>query len=398
MKIAFISVGELPIPVTVGGAVESLIGNFIDQNEIEKEFNITVYSKYDKVAIKRIDKYKKTNFNFIKCSKIGNKLYFYYARIFNKLLNLNLSLRGNYLNKILKNLKNKNYDAIIIENDITFVKPIKEISEGKSKIYLHLHNDYLNKNTKNYKEVIDNCDGIIGVSNFIKNRVLTCKDVNKNSVQVLMNCSDVKRFDIDISNSEIDILRKKYGINKNDVIIMFTGRLSREKGVDYLIKAFKEIKRDNIKLMIVGSTWFGSENATEFSTELVDLAKEIKEKVIFTGYIEPNSINKIYKLSDICVVPSIWEEPAGLVVIEAMAAGKALLPTNSGGISEYADSNCSIVVDKEKSLETNLKTKLELLIDDVELRNSLGKKGKERSKEFNIENYYKNFSQILRNR
>ncbi|EOU1122729.1 glycosyltransferase family 4 protein [Clostridium perfringens] len=398
MKIAFISVGELPIPVTVGGAVESLIGNFIDQNEIEKEFNITVYSKYDKVAIKRIDKYKKTNFNFIKCSKIGNKLYFYYARIFNKLLNLNLSLRGNYLNKILKNLKNKNYDAIIIENDITFVKPIKEISEGKSKIYLHLHNDYLNKNTKNYKEVIDNCDGIIGVSNFIKNRVLTCKDVNKNSVQVLMNCSDVKRFDIDISNSEIDILRKKYGINKNDVIIMFTGRLSREKGVDYLIKAFKEIKRDNIKLMIVGSTWFGSENATEFSTELVDLAKEIKEKVIFTGYIEPNSINKIYKLSDICVVPSIWEEPAGLVVIEAMAAGKALLLTNSGGISEYADSNCSIVVDKEKSLETNLKTKLELLIDDVELRNSLGKKGKERSKEFNIENYYKNFSQILRNR
>ena len=384
MKIAFISVGELPIPVTVGGAVESLIGNFIDQNEIEKEFNITVYSKYDKVAIKRIDKYKKTNFNFIKCSKIGNKLYFYYARIFNKLLNLNLSLRGNYLNKILKNLKNKNYDAIIIENDITFVKPIKEISEGKSKIYLHLHNDYLNKNTKNYKEVIDNCDGIIGVSNFIKNRVLTCKDVNKNSVQVLMNCSDVKRFDIDISNSEIDILRKKYGINKNDVIIMFTGRLSREKGVDYLIKAFKEIKRDNIKLMIVGSTWFGSENATEFSTELVDLAKEIKEKVIFTGYIEPNSINKIYKLSDICVVPSIWEEPAGLVVIEAMAAGKALLLTNSGGISEYADSNCSIVVDKEKSLETNLKTKLELLIDDVELRNSLGKKGKERSKEFNI--------------
>ena len=209
-----------------------------------------------------------------------------------------------------------------------------------------------------------------------------------------MNCSDVKRFDIDISNSEIDILRKKYGINKNDVIIMFTGRLSREKGVDYLIKAFKEIKRDNIKLMIVGSTWFGSENATEFSTELVDLAKEIKEKVIFTGYIEPNSINKIYKLSDICVVPSIWEEPAGLVVIEAMAAGKALLLTNSGGISEYADSNCSIVVDKEKSLETNLKTKLELLIDDVELRNSLGKKGKE----FNIENYYKNFSQILRNR
>lgn len=107
-------------------------------------------------------------------------------------------------------------------------------------------------------------------------------------------------------------------------VVLFTGRLTKHKGVSYLIKAAKDIKGT---VLIIGD---GPERAT--------LEAEIKKSkltnVIMTGYI-PNKepiYHAFYERADVYVAPSTWDEPLGLTIIEAMAAHTPVVATKKGGI------------------------------------------------------------------
>jgi glycosyltransferase involved in cell wall biosynthesis len=107
-------------------------------------------------------------------------------------------------------------------------------------------------------------------------------------------------------------------------VVLFTGRLTKHKGVAYLIKAAKDIKGT---VLIIGD---GPERA--------NLEEEIKKNkltnVIMTGYI-PNKepiYHAFYERADVYVAPSTWDEPLGLTIIEAMAAHTPVVATKKGGI------------------------------------------------------------------
>ncbi|MDR1761227.1 MAG: hypothetical protein LBR55_02130, partial [Bacteroidales bacterium] len=76
MDLAIITTGFLPIPATRGGAVESLMVNFLDKNEEYKKLDITVFSTSDEQAKEQSKEYQKTSFVFIKPSKIAQILDF----------------------------------------------------------------------------------------------------------------------------------------------------------------------------------------------------------------------------------------------------------------------------------------------------------------------------------
>ena len=85
--------------------------------------------------------------------------------------------------------------------------------------------------------------------------------------------------------------------------------------------------------------------------------------MVFTGYISYKDMPAIYNLADIAILPSMWEEPAGLTPIEAMACGTPVITTNSGGIPEYV-SDSAIVLNRDNELIENIATEIEKLINN----------------------------------
>ena len=100
-------------------------------------------------------------------------------------------------------------------------------------------------------------------------------------------------------------------------------------------------------------------------------------------------------MADIAVVPSLWEEPFGLTVIEAMAAGLPLITTRSGGIPEICE-GVATIVEREHIVDNLAKAILDLY-NHPEKRKQMSTGSIERSKLFDKETYAKNFFAALEN-
>jgi len=98
------------------------------------------------------------------------------------------------------------------------------------------------------------------------------------------------------------------------------------------------------------------------------------------GWLPPSKLAEIYQRADICVVPSIWPEPQGIVALEAMASGKPLVASDIGGLKEVVQDGVSGLLFKPGDSE-DLAGKLTKLIEEPELRRELGKRGREEAVE-----------------
>jgi glycosyltransferase involved in cell wall biosynthesis len=239
---------------------------------------------------------------------------------------------------------------------------------------------------------------VIGVSNYINgtlNKFLGDKD--NNCYCVLKNMIDRSVFAVDVSQIEKKRIRTKFGLTDDDIVILFSGRFNPEKGIEELLLALKKISNKKVKLLVVGGYYFGSGMVSSFEQEMYKLAEKIKNRVKFTGFISYDQMPMVYAIADIAVIPSIWDDPAPLTVIESLTSGKALITTNSGGIPEYADSESSIILQRDKNLVTNMAGAIEELADNHEKRLRLSKAAQIKTSKWDIENYYNEFCKILDN-
>lgn len=154
----------------------------------------------------------------------------------------------------------------------------------------------------------------------------------------------------------VNVIKEKYTLEK-DEYILFLGRLVPEKGIKYLLEAFKSVKTDK-KLVIAG----GSSDTNDFMHQLKNMANE-DQRIIFTGFIDGDILEELYSNAYIYVLPSDLEGMP-LSLLEAMSYGNCCLVSN---ISECKD----VVEDKavifEKSNVEDLKNKLRKLIDNKSL-------------------------------
>jgi glycosyltransferase involved in cell wall biosynthesis len=167
--------------------------------------------------------------------------------------------------------------------------------------------------------------------------------------------------------------RKRHGISRKEFVVLFLGRLASNKGIPYLINAFKEIKTEKKKLLIAGK-----ENPAFFDTRYKYYASiaeklNVHEKIIFAKNLSEEEVVDALNSSDVLVLPSIASEAFGLVLIEAMACGKPVIGTSIEGIKEVIiDGFNGFVVSPKKSSE--LAVALELLTDNS-LKRKMGCNG-----------------------
>ena len=152
---------------------------------------------------------------------------------------------------------------------------------------------------------------------------------------------------------EAEIIKEKFGLEK-DSYILFLGRLVPEKGLRYLVEAFKQVKTDK-KLVIAG----GSSDTDEFANELKEMAKD-DGRILFTGFVQGKELDELYSNAYVYTLPSDLEGMP-LSLLEAMSYGNCCLVSD---IDECA----SVVEDKafvfKKSDVVDLKEKLQKACDD----------------------------------
>lgn len=127
-------------------------------------------------------------------------------------------------------------------------------------------------------------------------------------------------------NKEAEEIITKFGLHKNDYIL-FLGRLVPEKGLRYLIEAYKQLETDK-KLVIAG----GSSDTAEFEAELKNMASGESE-IIFTGFVQGRVLEELYSNAYLYVLPSDLEGMP-LSLLEAMSYGNCCLTSD---IPECAD-------------------------------------------------------------
>jgi len=152
---------------------------------------------------------------------------------------------------------------------------------------------------------------------------------------------------------------KKFSNGKMN--ILFVGRLERRKGVNYLISAFKKVKSEfrDVRLIIVGDGPLRRK-----LKELVDRL-ELKD-VVFEGYIDEELKPKYYAAADLCVFPAIYGESFGVVLIEAMAAGKVTIGYSNEGYS-FVLKNLPELLVENKDI-SKLAEKISKFLENEELR------------------------------
>lgn len=148
------------------------------------------------------------------------------------------------------------------------------------------------------------------------------------------------------------MITKLYNLKK-DSYLLFVGRLVPEKGIQYLLRAFKKVKTDK-KLVIAG----GSSNSKEFEKELKEYAKN-DIRIIFTGFVCKSLLSELYSNAYIYILPSDLEGMP-LTLLEAMSYGNCCLISDIPECTEVVSNNAIIF---KKSNVKDLTEKLQFACD-----------------------------------
>lgn len=286
------------------------------------------------------------------------------------------------------------YDMVYIVGYIRGALPIIKISNAPCVIHHHVVTDILHEKSLKGNFIVDNADRVCFVSDFARDFAKTGTEEQNAKMQTFPNAIDIAQYNV----ANRDFLRKEirrlYNIEDSDIVIIFVGRMVKNKSPLSLIKAFNSAKfGKTVKLIVCGGATYASKKLTPYVEKCINEAKK-NSNVIMTGYIAYKDMPSYYFASDIGTLLSACDEACGLVGIEAMAAGLPVIHTNRGGIPEYISKECGVSVSEENDFENQIKQALERLVSDDALRISLGKNAKLRAQKYTRESYYKSFSDL----
>ena len=200
------------------------------------------------------------------------------------------------------------------------------------------------------------------------------------TIHVIPTGLEVERFYIENANRDlIKSIRKEYKIDKNEFILMYLGRVAKEKSIDYIVEELPEImnKYKNFRFMIVG--------AGPDEEEIKKLANKlgILDRIIFTGKVPYDDVPAYYHVASAFITAST-SETQGLTTIESMAASCPTICINDNAFNKVIDNELDgFLFDNKKEMVKYI----EDLITDKKLRETISKQGRLTADKYNSRNY-----------
>ena len=180
-----------------------------------------------------------------------------------------------------------------------------------------------------------------------------------------------------VSPDDARAARAELGATEDEVVIGSFGRLQRWKGQDVFIAAARNVARDRprARFVVVGGATFGFEADYAEGLKTAAAVPELEGRVTFTGF--RTDVARLMAACDVVCHTSRVPEPFGLVIVEAMALGRAVIATAGGGPSEIISSpeeGVLVAPDDAAALAAAMRE----LVDDPQRRARLGARGQER--------------------
>ena len=220
----------------------------------------------------------------------------------------------------------------------------------------HVHGDPLHKGMGEHAIGMDaetfallerTVDGFIAVSQFVAERLRTGLPASAN-VSVVYNGVNLKHFEL-VPEKRVQVRthwRKQWQVDENATVFVFVGAIVPEKGVMQLARAFAsvEVAREDVHLVVIGSSslWGTSQQTHDphahYEAEIYKTLEPASTRghVHVMGKVSSQQVAEMLLASDVATVPSLWQEPFGLVILEAFAAGLPVIASHVGGIPEVA--------------------------------------------------------------
>jgi glycogen synthase len=194
------------------------------------------------------------------------------------------------------------------------------------------HQGWVNKHPQSYihgveRWISNRSDRVIACSTFMREQIVDVFGVDEDRVEVIPNGIDPE--DLQPQNeAELRRLRSEFA-EPDERLVLLVGRLVYEKGFQFALEALPEIIRRQPKTrFIVAGSGTHEEELRKQAEEL-----GLMEHGTFVGWIGDDVLHSLYRIADVCVVPSIYE-PFGLVALEAMASSCPCIVADTGGLRE----------------------------------------------------------------
>jgi glycogen synthase len=162
---------------------------------------------------------------------------------------------------------------------------------------------------------------VIAVSHLTKNVLVKHYGVSADKIEVIYNAVD------NASVSPFD--PQKYQINQGEKLVLFLGRITHQKGPEYFLEAAKKV------LEVMGNVKFVMAGSGDMIRSSIEQAASlgIGHRVLFTGFLRGPDVERVYRMADLYVMPSV-SEPFGIAPLEAIANDVPVLISKQSGVSE----------------------------------------------------------------
>lgn len=405
-KVAIVTSGYLPVPDVLGGAVEGLVNCLARENGTQGLLGLTVYSMDNPQARCAAASFgPSTHFEFVDTPgyiKAADRLVYWFAKnILHKKKNMSWAhvlQRVHYLRRVAGLVAHDEADLLVLENHPTQCMVLDRCGNAdryRGKTVLHLHNEVTND--FGYRTLLEQIDSVVCVSSFIARSFANFMGWSQDDprLKVLRNCAIDSFFSRGRSLEVRNATRKRLGVAPEDFVVLFSGRLTEEKGASQLLDAFAKADVPDSRLLIAGAYFFKDGATSPFEEELKRKASALGDRVTFTGFVDHPNMADLYAACDIVCNPSVWDDPAPLANIEGLAAGKPVVSTYSGGVPEYVDASCGILVERDEHMVDKLAQAISSLAEDASLLEKLSEGARKASGDLDVRSYYSHFCEII---
>ena len=294
-----------------------------------------------------------------------------YKRIFIKWLGVDLYSYAARVAKIIRSLSPAIVHAV---NAHALLLDVANRLHVRPRLISHLMNEFPITSS-------GNVDLVITCSEYLKGFYAPRLGAGT-AIQTVYMGVDIQHFKRCAENHDALVsIRKQLGIPTSAKVILFVGRVVAEKGPHLLLDAFGRLMSDGHPgyLVLVGEIRRDSKGSGDtrylYGLRILSRCRELGDRVKVVDVVEPGTVPLYYGLADVSVVPSVFEEPFGMVNIESMAAGVPVIASNKGGIPEYLIHGVNgLLIDEHRPVE-DIAEKLCLLLSDEALAKRLREAG-----------------------